>query len=140
MLLLNLHGGGGRKSISTTVFSKIFLWLRSFLLQSSICRQPCLLVKVKGSIVGILASCFLCCGISKRNTDANESQLSVKVHHLDWTDFQSKSNIGLYLGQLPSKTCTHGFWKIEGILHVRIFFSVFQFMMQKQILVILKEF
>ena len=58
---------------SLSLFGTIYPTEYCFYLQRSICRQPCLLVKVKGSIVRIPASCFLCCGISKRNTDANES-------------------------------------------------------------------
>ena len=70
MLLLNLHGGEEEKAFQQLFFQKSFSGYVLFYFRVVSVDSR---VKVKGSIVGILASCFLCCGISKRNTDANES-------------------------------------------------------------------
>ena len=70
MLLLNLHGGEEEKAFQQLFFQKSFSgYVLFYFREVSVDSR----VKVKGSIVGIPASCFLCCGISKRNTDANES-------------------------------------------------------------------
>lgn len=70
MLLLSLLGGGRKKKHFNNSFQKSFSgYVLFYFREVSVDSR----VKVKGSIVGIPASCFLCCGISKRNTDANES-------------------------------------------------------------------